>query len=125
MGDLSAHFDSSEFRCKGFGLRGHQASKCPRNVDPAIVWLLERIRHDIGRALPIISGNRCDWYQRHIGGVADSQHERQRAADLPHGLVTENIARRAGVTGIGLRGGWVVHVDARRPAGSWVSRWTY
>jgi DUF1009 family protein len=40
------------------------------------------------------------------------------AADLPVGMVTVAVARAAGARGIGVRRGWVVHVDtraARRP----------
>lgn len=110
MGDLSAHFDTSEFRDHATGqLVG---------PDPELVAVLERIRTRIHRALPVVSGYRSPATNRAAGGARRSYHLRGMAADVPIGLVTLDVARGAGARGIGLRRGWVVHVDtrpARRP----------
>lgn len=103
MGDLSRNFDSSEFRC------GH----CGRLVGPdaGLVTVLQRLRDELGKPLRIVSGYRCRQHNRAVGGAVFSQHLHGRAADIPRGLVTVNMARRAGAVGIGLRAGWVIHVD--------------
>lgn len=84
--------------------------------DPELVAILERIRSGIGRPLPIVSGYRSPATNRIVGGAPRSYHLRGRAADIPSGLVTVEQAVAAGARGIGVRKGWVVHVDSRRTA---------
>lgn len=105
MGDLSAHFDSSEFRDRRTGER--------RGPSESFLRKLEALRSRIGRPLPVLSGFRSKTTNRLVGGARQSWHLRGRAADLPEGLVTIDQARDAGFTGIGVRNGWVVHVDDR------------
>lgn len=110
MGDLSEHFSRSEFSDRRTG-----AQKGP---PLELVWRLEDLRRRIGRPLPILSGYRTPATNRAVGGVRFSRHLRGDAADIPAGLVTVDQALASGFRGIGVRGGWVVHVDvrsARRP----------
>jgi hypothetical protein len=106
MGDLSEHFSRHEFADRRTGeLRG---------PDEELVAILERLRRRIGRPLPIVSGYRSAATNRAVGGASRSQHRLGRAADIPSGLVTVDQAIGCGARGIGVRKGWVVHVDSRR-----------
>lgn len=105
---LSAHFDTSEFRCH----------HCGQLVVPpdALVRVLERLRAWTGSGGPlrIVSGYRCTWWNRHVGGAPASRHRHGDAVDIAGGRVTREDARGAGATGIGYDDhGWVVHVDVR------------
>jgi zinc D-Ala-D-Ala carboxypeptidase len=104
MGDLSAHFSRSEFDC-------HDGQRA--NPDPVLIDHLERLRGIVGRPLVVVSGYRDPAYNRSVGGAPDSQHVHNRAADLQHGYATVHQAQAAGFTGIGVCGGWAVHVDVR------------
>lgn len=103
MGDLSKHFDSSEFQC------GH----CGRLdvLSGELVNCLERLRALVGKPLPIVSGYRCCEGNRSVGGTKYSQHLFGRAADIPAGYATVAQCKEAGFAGIGVRAGKVVHVD--------------
>lgn len=76
MGDLSKHFDRTEFTCKcGCGF-------C--KPDPKLIEGLERIR-ELAGGLPVkvTSGCRCRKHNSTIPGHAkDSQHTYGRAADI-------------------------------------------
>lgn len=114
MGDLSAHFSRTEFRCR----------HCGRVVvDPELVAALERLRAAVGRPLPIVSGYRCPVHNRAVGGATRSQHLYGRAADIPPRYATPEQATAAGFKGIGTSGRWAVHVDVRRTRR--VARWKY
>lgn len=103
MGDLSAHFSRWEFDCPHCGaLQG---------PDPVLLVVLERLRRTLKRPLVIVSGFRCPEYNARVGGIARSQHLYGRAADIPRGLFRAQTALKAGAVGVGVRGGWVVHVD--------------
>ena len=105
MGDLSAHFSRSEFRCRHCaGLVG---------PDPQLVVVLEGIRAVTGHPLVVISGYRCPTHNRAVGGASGSQHVRGRAADIGQGRVTLAGARSLGAVGVGIQNGWAVHVDVR------------
>lgn len=113
MGDLSPHFDSSEFRCK------HCGALVP--VAPDLLRVLERIRALTGKPLKIVSGYRCREHNERVGGSVASQHLQGTAADIPPFRATAGQASRLGARGIGTRGRWAIHVDVRaKPA-----RWTY
>lgn len=119
MGDLSQHFSRSEFRCHGFGHAGHRNHATP--VDARLVALLERIRQEHGGPVRVVSGHRCAWWNRQVGGAGASQHMKGTAADLATGVITGARARALGASGVGTKGGWATHVDVRaKPA-----RWTY
>lgn len=108
MGDLSPHFSRWEFVDRRTGeLVG---------PDAALLAVLEGIRRRIGRPLPIVSGYRSPATNRAVGGASRSYHLSGRAADIPSGLVKVGTAVASGAGGIGVRKGWVVHVDSRRTA---------
>lgn len=120
MGDLSAHFSRSEFRCHGFGQPGHPNHDTP--VTSSLVQMLERLRAEAGgRPLRIVSGHRCPWWNAKVGGARYSQHLYGNGADIPQGYATVQQAERAGAKGIGNRLQWAIHVDTRRTK----ARWTY
>lgn len=110
MGDLSQHFNRSEFDC-------HDGARA--NPDPELVQRLEllraavsaRVGHDA--PLRIVSGFRDPAYNHAVGGARDSQHIHNRAADIPAGYCTVREAQLAGFRGIGYCGPNVVHVDCR------------
>lgn len=105
MGDLSPHFSRSEFRSKPGGELIH--------IDHALIETLERIRAIDGRPLRIVSGYRTPERNRAAGGAARSQHPQGRAADIEPGRCTPDQAWAAGAVGIGIKSGWVIHVDTR------------
>lgn len=105
MGDLSAHFSAWEFKDHRTGDR----------VGPSSTFIakLEALRNRIGRSLPIVSGYRSPATNRAVRGARSSWHLLGRAVDIPLGIVTVAQARDSGFTGIGIRGGWVCHLDDR------------
>lgn len=117
MGDLSPHFSRSEFRCHGFGQRGHRDHATP--VDEGLVQLLELIRAEHGGPVRIVSGHRCKWWNDRVGGAGASQHKLGKAADLEPGVITPERANKLGAMGIGRKGGWAVHVDRRSRKQAW------
>jgi len=95
MGNLSEHFDSSEFRCP-----------CCKKVkiDLKLIDKLEIVRQVIGNIpIEITSGYRCKKYNQSIGGYSDSPHLTGLAADTKCGLRIVDYALAADlVTGIRL-----------------------
>lgn len=119
MGDLSEHFDRAEFACHGNGLPGHPPHGV--HVDLELVGRLELLRkRKGGKPLRIVSGHRCRWYNRRIGGATRSQHIEGRAADIPAGYATVADAAAVGFHGIGRKGTSAVHVDTRATPARWV-----
>lgn len=114
MGDLSAHFSRSEFRCH----------HCGRLVGPTsqLLAVLERLRARVGRPLRIVSGYRCPAHNAAVGGARGSRHKAGDAADIPSGYASARLAAECGAVGIGTKGSWAVHVDTR-PGGP--ARWRY
>lgn len=105
MGDLSRHFDRSEFRC-------HHCGRV--EVSQLLVARLELLRATIGRPLKIVSGFRCAEHNRAVGGAPHSEHLTGNAVDPEAGYCTVPQADKAGFRGIGVRGGRVVHLDVRK-----------
>lgn len=103
MGDITKNFDRREFVC------GH----CGRldALEKNFVRKLQRLRDIVGRPLVIVSGYRCPEGNASVGGSKYSQHIWGRAADIPRGYATVAQCKAAGFSGIGVRGGQVVHVD--------------
>ena len=66
MGDLSEHFDSSEFAC-GCGCG-------TGTMDPHVIEMLEEVRTLLNKPITITSGIRCADYNEQIGGVQNSAH---------------------------------------------------
>ena len=109
MGDLSANFSRSEFRCPHCGVV---------DVSPRLVEVLQRARTLVGRPLTIVSGYRCPVQNRRVGGIRASQHRKGRAADVPGDYAPVETWIKAGAIGVGVRNGRVIHVDVtpyRRP----------
>lgn len=74
MGDLSEHFNKSEFKCPcGCG---------SDNIDTGLVDKLEELRGFLGKPIVITSGVRCPAHNAAVGGVADSAHVSGKAADI-------------------------------------------
>jgi uncharacterized protein YcbK (DUF882 family) len=125
MGDLSPHFNRSEFKCR--------CGKCKQDaVDHGLVVVLERLRvHcEIEREysfITVTSGNRCFEYNMAIGGSENSQHLWSKAADIQvKGWSSEEIyalldARYPDTFGIGLYRTWV-HIDVRTFKARWDKR---
>lgn len=102
---ISKNFREEEFRSRGDG---------SVRVEARLVYRLELLREICGnRPLRIISGYRDPVHNRRVGGATRSRHLHGDAADIPAGYATVEQARRAGFTGIGRKGQWAVHVDAR------------
>lgn len=76
-----------------------------------------------GKPLAIVSGVRCPPHNAAVDGARRSRHQSGEAADIRTGLVTVTMAKKAGFTGIGVKGRWVTHVDVRRVKEAQV--WTY
>lgn len=116
MGDLTEHFDSSEFRSRD------GAPLPDRKVLMHLALHLERLRAICGgKPLRIVSGHRSVEHNRSVGGATNSRHIVGDAADLPYGYATTAQAVEAGFTGIGSKGAYATHVDTR--VGQ--ARWSY
>lgn len=106
MGDLSPHFNTSEFRSHDDGSL----------VGPTknLIDALERLREICGGPLRVVSGYRSPRHNIAVNGAKKSQHLTGNAADLVPGYATRQQARDAGFTGIGYnKSGQVIHVDMR------------
>ena len=74
MGDLSPHFNREEFQC---------SCGCGQDVvDAELINVLEDIRTAFNKPIIINSGNRCEEYNKSIGGSLNSQHLVSKAVDI-------------------------------------------
>ena len=74
MGNLSTHFNRSEFACKcGCGFD---------RVSPDLIDILEHSREATGLSYKITSGCRCAKHNASEGGMFDSDHLTGEAADI-------------------------------------------
>lgn len=103
MGDVSKNFSRREFRCPDCG---HVDV-----LDDRLVDVLQRLRDKKRAPLDVVSGYRCCAQNAKVGGVRFSQHLFGRAADIARGQFRPAEAKAAGAIGIGVRDGWVIHVD--------------
>jgi uncharacterized protein YcbK (DUF882 family) len=117
MGDLSPHFDSSEFACKDCG---------STKVSGDLVNALEELRTLAGLAIVIDCGYRCPDHNKTVGGVSASQHMEGTAADLriPPLSVTQMYELALKVPafrngGIGVYDSHFIHVDVRGKVARW------
>ena len=71
---LTPHFRLSEFACRcGCG---------KKDISLQLVSLLEEIRQRVERPFIVLSGCRCERWNRIVGGVPDSAHLYGLAADI-------------------------------------------
>jgi hypothetical protein len=63
------HFIPRDFTCKCDGFCDH-----PSAISPALVAKLDKIRDLIGKPFTILSGTRCERYNRKFGGKLRSSH---------------------------------------------------
>ena len=116
MGDLSKHFDRSEFQCKGENCAVSGSGNCGQDtIDYALIDVLEQVREHFGNPVVITSGNRCAWYNQQIGGVSNSLHVLGRAADIKvKGVSPDTVADflEDKTSGLG-RYPTFTHVDSR------------
>ena len=114
MGNLSAHFDSSEFNCKTCGKSA--------NISSLLIRRLEEM-HSLmkAKAIYVTSGYRCPNCSVKVGGYRNDAHTKGMAADIKvqkqdgSYYSAEDIAEaaeRVGFGGIGLMNG-ATHVDTR------------
>lgn len=111
-GQITEHFNLSEFACKGRNCCGNVA---PISFD--LVLRLEDLRALVGKPLRVNCGFRCRRHNAAVGGATNSMHMLGQAADLatPDGLTAQrfaNLARRCKFGKVILYS-WGIHVDAR------------
>lgn len=117
MGDISAHFNRSEFLCK--------CGNCDFDtVDVETLRVLEQLRQHFMQPITITSGCRCIDHNVSIGGSYGSQHTKGRAADFKVKDVTPQEVHEfldllyPDDYGLGLYSGWN-HVDTRKTKARW------
>jgi len=118
MGDISIHFNRSEFACHcGCGFD---------TVDVGLVAVLETVRTHWNAAVTINSGARCLVHNRSIGSTDTSQHTKGRAADIVVRGVSANHVYNylnhlyPDALGIGSYSGFT-HIDTRNIKTRWAS----
>jgi uncharacterized protein YcbK (DUF882 family) len=108
VGDISEHFDRSEFRCEcGCGFD---------TVDTDLLRILEVIRSHFDRPITINSGCRCPSHNFAVGSGDNSQHLYGRAADIVvSGIDPSLVYELVDQMGIGGAGEYdtFTHVDSR------------
>lgn len=72
-------FTRDEFRCK---CGGQYCNGYPAEMQEAVVKIADAARAHFGRPAHVISGLRCEKWNAHEGGVANSQHMYGEAIDL-------------------------------------------
>lgn len=111
-GNLSEHFDTSEFTC-------HHCGSIGNGMNPALIRELERLRAIVKKPLHVNSGYRCPVHNAAVGGVPLSQHKLNNAADIavPDGMTFEEFRRacnQCDFDAIGLYPDqWFIHLDVR------------
>ena len=116
MGDISEHFNRSEFACKcGCGFN---------TVDVELIYILELVRSKFRKPVKINSGNRCEEHNIKVGGSPNSQHLFSKAADI---VVEDtepwrvyNYLNRTFIKmyGLGFYGTFI-HIDVRKNESRW------
>ena len=112
----STNFLRLEFRCKcGCGMD---------TVDVELLHILEMVRAHYKQPVVILSGCRCIFYNRKVGGKPSSQHLKSRAADIRVGNVAPQQIYNfidsmwPDEYGVGCYE-WGVHVDSRKLKARW------
>ena len=116
------YFTRAEFKCK---CCGKYCDGYPVDIDMNMVKIADKIRHIIGKPVPVNSGIRCKTHNANVGGVSNSQHLLGKAADLgcPSGCTPEQMASIAesimgNTGGIGIYS-WGIHIDTRSAKSRW------
>ena len=115
MGDISAHFNRSEFACRcGCGFD---------TVDTVLLEKLEIIRNHFDVPIKINSGCRCEAHNKAVGGSKNSKHLYGRAADIvvsgvPSSQVADYAEAISETGGIG-RYESFTHIDSRTGTARW------
>lgn len=73
------HFKREEFRCK---CGGRYCNGYPAEMQQAVVKIADAAREHFGKPAHVVSGLRCERWNKHEGGVANSQHMYGEAIDL-------------------------------------------
>lgn len=73
------YFTRSEFKCK---CGGQYCNGYPAEMKEAVVKIADAAREHFGKPGHVISGLRCEKWNAHEGGVANSQHMYGEAIDL-------------------------------------------
>jgi uncharacterized protein YcbK (DUF882 family) len=95
-------------------LRDHHNGEC--NMDARFLELLDRWRELTGRPLLLWDAFRSPATNRAVGGAVHSYHLIGLAADPRTLYSLADVERLALFSGLGVRSGLVVHVDARHLA---------
>lgn len=74
------------YRCRC----GRPKCDAATSVHPTLLSLLNELRYRVGRPIPVISGNRCEWWNAREGGVDGSEH-----VD-PGGTLAADLGLRSG-----------------------------
>lgn len=82
-------FDKEEMRCK---CGGKYCNGYPHEIQPLLMQILDRARRWSGHPIKVISGLRCEDWNRIQGGVVNSQHKYGEAADVYFYGVTPGAA---------------------------------
>lgn len=77
--DDVAYFTREEFKCK---CGGRYCNGYPAQMQQAVVKIADAARAHFGKPAHVISGLRCQQWNAHEGGVANSQHMYGEAIDL-------------------------------------------
>ncbi len=119
MGDISRHFNRSEFGCKC------SYEDCEDiAVDVELVKVLEEVREHFGRAVTINSSYRCEDHNKYVGGAPKSKHRLGIAADIvvrnihPHKVYEFLNSKYPEQYGMG-KYNTFTHIDVR----SYCARW--
>ena len=114
---LSRNFRSEEFACKCCG-------RC--EMDQRLIDVLQLIRDILNKPIYINSGYRCDKHNKEVGGSANSQHVKGKAADIRIKDMSvkqmyEMVKCFPTITGIGIYPEQhFIHVDVREKPARWV-----
>lgn len=74
MANNTKNFKVSEFTCKcGCGTN---------NIDQRVINIAQKIREEVGEAVRVNSGYRCEKHNARVGGIKGSFHTKGLAADL-------------------------------------------
>lgn len=117
MGDLSAHFSSTELQCRCCGRL---------QIDGRLLDGLEDLRKRAGVPVIVHAGYRCPRHNQEVGGVQHSVHLQGMAADIALPGISLQRAYELALQvpqfangGIGVYDTGFLHVDVRPRSARW------